>query len=456
MRLMSFWVCFLLWFFVISVFAYKEFNYNSAKNIAIDYIQNSSFDENWNWKNPTISGEWKYFYTDSNNPSYIEFKVSCDNEPNCWFIMVNFDGNDVSIPVSSTSWNTPSEVLEFKNGNKNNNFYYFSPFEQYAENEITWSVSSINPQDDEVLTNKTARSINIDNKSYKNNSLKEKLDNAKKESKKFKNSQEFKKLKKELKENKLTVPNEEISFKVLDMAMAEKYIPNQKWYEPVVASDAFVKWKNLWWCWSRIPCYWQYLRNYNEANWVNCYVWCTPIAVAMIYGYYDNNWFPNLIPTDTNFTNNLETIILADKIKNIIKTKCNSNWEWSTIPSNIPLAIQYAKDKGYIKSTSNYISWNSASLFPLLKNEINNWRPVILNVQWIRQWKDIWHSIVAYWYNSKSTNIIRVNMWWWEKATLKWINQNIYNYSNIDYNINAIYFWINTSPSSMITFNILK
>lgn len=437
MRLMSFWVCFLLWFFVISVFAYKEFNYNSAKNIAIYYIQNSSFDENWNWKNPKISGEWKYFYTDSNNPSYIEFKVSCDNEPNCWFIMVNFDGNDVSIPVSSTSWNTPSEVLEFKNGNKNNNFYYFSPFEQYAENEITWSVSSINPQDDEVLTNKTARSINIDNKSYKNNSLKEKLDNAKKESKKFKNSQEFKKLKKELKENKLTVPNEEISFKVLDMAMAvDWYVkptsPNKFINSPSVLSLNQDKCK--WY----LPCYNQFKTTYS---WVTCDVWCVPTAIWIIMWYYDLIWLaPNLLPWDKSFLNNSDVDTMIDKIWKDLWWQCSSNW-WYMDGLILQNWVNFAKEKWYKWSTINLTSRSSTSVTFVydIISEIDAGRPIIVLS------KD--HAFVAYGYhNNPSSKIktIRVNLWRWPDSKVIWSDWINYPTSRIDYNIDSLFYkWEN-------------
>ena len=57
------------------------------KTLANEYIRNSSVDENWKDKNPHLNWEWKYFYTDSDSPSYVEFKVSCHNNPSCWFII---------------------------------------------------------------------------------------------------------------------------------------------------------------------------------------------------------------------------------------------------------------------------------------------------------------------------------------------------------------------------------
>lgn len=423
---MSLCVCFLLWFFVISVFAYKEFSYNSAKNIAIDYIQNSSFDENWNWKNPTISWDGKYFYTDTNNPSYIEFKVSCDNEPNCWFIMVNFDGNDVSIPVSSTSWNTPSEVLTVKNGNDNNNFYYFSPFEQYAENEITGNVSSINPQDDEVLTNKASKSVSTYNKSNWKNTLKEKLDNAKKESAKFKKSEEFKKLKKELKENKLTVPNDEISFKVLDMAMAS--------YKEVASSNKFIPWNEYSWCKWKVPCYQQFSTKYN---WVTCAVGCIPLAYGMIYWYYDRIWlYPDLLKETVAPTlNNSSVNDMVTELGIYLKTSCTEDWVWVTKGSVSDKWIEYAKNKWYSWSVAERISWTTYELFHNhIKSEINNWRPVIVNTKT--------HWFVAYGYlntNLVNTKIIRVNLWVWPDYKINGLNKSYY-WSSIDYDMDSIFY----------------
>lgn len=109
-------------------FAFNEFSYENAKSLAREYIENSSFDENWKNTHPHVEWEGKYFYTDADTPSYVEFKVSCDKKHDCWFVMVNFDGDDVSIPIASTSGNTPSEVLFAKNGSdgSDNKLYYFN------------------------------------------------------------------------------------------------------------------------------------------------------------------------------------------------------------------------------------------------------------------------------------------------------------------------------------------
>jgi len=66
----------------------------------------------------------------------------------------------------------------------------------------------------------------------KNNTLKEKIESSKKEAKTFKKSVEFKEIKKELKEKKQTNGKEEVSFKYLDMTMAN--------YFPPASSNKFV------------------------------------------------------------------------------------------------------------------------------------------------------------------------------------------------------------------------
>jgi hypothetical protein len=58
--------------------------YEKALSLANQYIENSLEDEFWKDNNPRIEEEGKYFYTDDeNNPSYIEFQVTCDNTEYC-------------------------------------------------------------------------------------------------------------------------------------------------------------------------------------------------------------------------------------------------------------------------------------------------------------------------------------------------------------------------------------
>lgn len=66
-----------------------------------------------------------------------EYKVSCDSTPDCGFILVNVDKNDVVVPIASPTGNTPSELLDTGTGYEE--YYYFSPFDIYAENMGWWN-----------------------------------------------------------------------------------------------------------------------------------------------------------------------------------------------------------------------------------------------------------------------------------------------------------------------------
>lgn len=72
-----------------------------AADNATEYIASSLSDENWSGSHPYISGSRSYS-TDADDTAYIEYKVSCDEKPSCGWIIVNVDGDDVTIPVAST------------------------------------------------------------------------------------------------------------------------------------------------------------------------------------------------------------------------------------------------------------------------------------------------------------------------------------------------------------------
>lgn len=189
----SYLLLFLILFNPISFsFAKTKVVYEKAFNLANTYIENSINDESWFENDPKISWKWKYYYTDDDkNPSYIEFKVSCKKEINCWFILVNIDWDDVSVPIASTSWVWPAEILELKNWNtKNNKLYYFWAFDQYIEDLNNWDVLSINPNDD--IENKLLNFQNLDKIELKQKEkiakyeLKQKLKDLKKEAKEYK------------------------------------------------------------------------------------------------------------------------------------------------------------------------------------------------------------------------------------------------------------------------------
>lgn len=399
-------------------FAWNEFTYENAKKIANEYIRNSSFDENWQDQNPTLSWEGKYFYTESETPSYIEFKVSCDKNPDCGFIMVNFDGDDVAIPIASTSENTPSEVLAAKNESKieENRLYYFSPFEQYAENNRNGNIASIDPQDDfwfEISENEKFSLEEV--KTKKNNTLKEKIESNKKEAKIFKESVKFKEIKKELKEKKQTNGKEEVSFKYLGSAMA--------WWTETIWNSTYIIWSSTSNCNSRVPCYTQFSYNYS---WWTCLSGCSPTAVAMLFWYHDRVWnYPNLVPwtaTDyiINSSTNTDITNMINSVRLSMWTYCSSSWGWATPSNQIWWALAYPKSKWYINTQAYYGVWTPSQLLNIIKSEINNGNPIIINT--------IPHTIVVYWYNHTTwSQMVRANYWWWNGS-----------FSNIDININSI------------------
>lgn len=449
----SYLLLFLILFNLISFsFAKTKVVYEKAFNLANTYIENSINDDSWFENNPKISWKWKYYYTDDDkNPSYIEFKVSCKKEINCWFILVNVDWDDVSVPIASTSWVWPSEILESKNWNtKNNKLYYFWAFDQYIENLDNWNVLSINPNDD--IENKLLNFQNLDKIELKEkekiakDELKQKLKDLKKEAKEYKKSIDFKNKKEEIKDQILQLPKEEFVINNLDMSYAS-YTP------PAYSSNVFVpgvhvySWSNYN-CWGLVPCYNQYMTTYY---WNTCAVWCVPVAWWMIYWYYDRKWqFPNLIPwTAPTINNSTINNVIKDIWENYVNTKCNINWgiTWDTSLSDAVNWINYAIDKWYTNSTSQRIKHsNLSTIFYHIKDEIYNWRPVIVNTGS--------HSMVAFWYYNWWQNIVRINVWYWHNNK---ISDWIYSYylSNMEYNINSIYYWSNTQKlESLIKINI--
>jgi len=437
-------------------FAKSKVIYERSENLAKQYIENSLNDDNWKGKNPYISWEWKNFYTDDEkNPSYIEFKVSCDNQKDCWFILVNSDWNDVVVPIASSSWIWPWELLTLQNEDKvnkknkenktnnksNNKLYYFWPLEQYSIDEGNVEVISINPQDDieQIVENDKTLKKEDKEKEIKNKKreLKSRVDDYKIKSKEYKKSDEFKKHKEEIKDEILKMPKEEFVLKKLDKVSAIEIIGWDGYVLPTYASNKFVPWNNYTWCNWKIPCYKQFSTSYN---WQNCLVWCVPTAYAMIYWYYDRKWdFPNLIPwtaptlNDENQNTTINNVI--KEIWSYSQVKCNWN-DWVTSTNSWTLSIQYAVNKWYIKSSATPIwSTDLTYLFNNIKSEINYGRPLI--------WWDWTHAMVIYWYyNTTNTNlkIIRVNLWGWPLYILKTSVWNKYYGSSIDYNINSIYY----------------
>lgn len=436
-------------------YAVNKFNYESALQIANEYIANSSFDENWKDHNPRIIEKWKDYFTDSDSSiSYLEFKVSCDNNPDCWFIMVNFDWDDVIIPIASTSWNTPSEVLIAQNWwtSDDNKLYYFSPFEQYWENENSWEVSSIDPVDnkDQELAQDTK--LTKDEKKEKRKEFKTELKNkiikAKKDAWDYKKTDDFKGKLKEIYEKKLTIIDDE-KFKNKSLLASDLWNWWTWYIPPAYASNRFVVWNYYSGCSWKTPCYAQFPTTYNNTN---CNVWCMWTAYAILFWYYDRKWiFPNLVSWTAPNVNDTTIInLISDLWHNYMWTICN-NWAWRTSVNNWRIGwVNYAKNKWYTNTV--WTSFNS-NIFTNIKSEIELNRPVIL---W--NWD---HAMVWFWYYNSTINpnyqIVRVNLWWWWNYNMTDVNWNIYFWSNIDYNLGSLYYnwtnqpWINTLTKIVIS-----
>lgn len=422
-------------------FAKTKLAYERAENLALQYIENSMEDDSWKNNNPKISWEWKYFYTDDEKkPSYVEFKIGCDKNPDCWFILVNTDWNDVAVPISSTNWNTPSEVIKQEWEQKN---YYFWPLDIYSENIDNWDVQTI------VIPEQIDLRKNDENNKSRKQKLKQYLKDRKINAKEFKKSDEFKKQKEEIKDQILKMPKEEFSMKVLNFANADLPDDTITWtsYVSPWVSDKIVTWNTLSNCTSRTPCYDQFTTLYNPPApnpSTVCYSWCSPTAVAILFWYYDFNWFSDLISwvAPTYWTGSTVQS-LVNSIKTYIWTICtkdpNKNiYYGSTIPSNVYKAKQYATDKWYKNTTSSYVTWNISTIFSQVKTEINAGRPIITHMKKLSDNSE-WHATVTYWYKSSpsNSNIVLMNMGWWKRYVDWW---TYYTYSSINQNISAVYY----------------
>ncbi|MFA5917297.1 MAG: hypothetical protein WC850_03645 [Candidatus Gracilibacteria bacterium] len=426
-------------------YAVSKFNYESALQIANEYIANSSFDENWKDYNPTIVEKGKEFHTDDDSKiSYIEFKVSCDNNQDCGFVMVNFDGDDVTVPIASTSGNTPSEVLIAQNGGskEDNKLYYFSPFDMYGENTKTEEVSSINPVDNINKTLEQDTKLTKEQKEEKRiehrNELKNTIIKAKKEAGEYKKTEDFKGKLNELKENKQSIPNEEFSYKILPMANATiPGVGGTGYVPPSNASNTFVLGNAYSGCNGKLPCYNQFTTTYNGSS---CAVGCVPTAYATLFGYYDRKGtFPNLIAGTASTLNSTDIQTLMSTLgQSYMSTICSGAEGLTSTTNGMNGGVNYAKSKGYANTIGTAFTTN---IFSNIKTEINASRPVILG--------NGSHAMVGYGYYSTtdtSKQIIRVNLGYGPLYNVTNAGGTVYYGSSIDYNVSSLYYNSSTQP----------
>ena len=432
--------------------------------MAHQYIENSLSDEAWAWNNPVISAQSKFYTDDTKKVSYIEYKVSCDSTPDCGFIMMNVDGNDVSVPIASPTGNTPSEILD-QGKDVSEKLYYFGPFDLYSENEVTWDVQAINPQvavdlrdDTQVERTKEEKEVLKTQKEE----LKTKLKDAKLAAKEFKKSEEFKKQKEEIKDQILNVPKEEFSMKALDFAFADEF-NSTGWYSSVWPSDKFIVWSTTSDCPSKVPCYDQYQSTYTPApvpySTAKCWSGCSPTAVAILFGYYDRNGKWNLIPgtaPSAGAGSNSTLVTLINAIKWYIGTTCLRIWttniySGASDKTKVKDAKWYAIAKWYTNTTSAYSATNTTTIFYKVKSEVDLNKPLIIHLSSTSTTE--WHAAVAFWYKIGSTSIVRMNIWWWNRL-VPW--STVHNYSNIDQNLNSVFYnWSSAHIATAYTsFNI--
>lgn len=336
---------------------------------ALSYIDMKKDDELWVWKVPNIAPYAAIYYSDDDNtPSYLEYKIMCGID-DCWFVMINVDGNDTLIPEASVFWKTNSELLIEKNPNKdqkNKKLHRFGLFEQYISDDT--DIISLDPRD-------------------KTNTP-EKLKEKKIQFNRLKSTDEFKKIKE--------------SFHWSGSVEAANL--STVTYVAGATTNTYVPWASTFACPSRTPCYDQFNTTYNGSS---CLSWCGPTAGAIIMGYHDMNSKPNLIVGSVaSMVNDTISNGMILSIGASMQTVCTTNQLGSTALSNISNGIQYAKTHWYPSSNAVF-NTNSlvAPILSAIQSEINAGRPALVTTSN--------HALVAYGYsNVTGSQSIRVNYGW--------------------------------------------
>lgn len=383
----------------------------------------------WKWKEPYISSEKEFFNDNDNKASYIEYKVSCREEKDCWYVIVNIDNSDAKIPMSSSSWKTLSELMN--SWNKNSKNYYFSPFEQFSENEKTWEINFTNPENKYILEknwiNTMSRSSVFEEK---NDLLKNKLDSLKEKAKKFKKSKEFENFQKKLRQ-------EEILNK----------ISNRDWDQSSL--DEYFQMKTVSWAWWwkicpwKLPCYEQPKRWY-WTSFRKCLSWCWATAFSIIFWYHSMNWnFSWLLPwirVAPLFNNDKIDDAIID-ISKTLWTYCSS-WEWAVTWEWMDNISNYIKkhDLKFVKDNYRpFDFWDWVDLvktFNKIKQDISNNNPIILYIQ---DDNNSGHIISVFWYSTKNKHKrVNANFWWWPEhsnvnMSLSSVTRNGTNYWTVWY-----------------------
>jgi len=404
---------FLLWIFSCWLSYADSKNEDNGKNIAQQYLESNKNDDFWKDNSPRL-WEATPLYMEKEIPSYFEYRVVCERNKDCGYIVVNVDGDDVPVPTSSPTDIPPSQILTQKSGTNKEElqFYYFGIFDVYVKNILTQQINAIDPQIDPTEKNEIIIDMKEEDKKQVQEFIKE-------QQKKL--PQIFSQKLQDWKEYKQTD-----TFKYYKSQIIE----NTYWYTiqspgtEVKNGWKYVKWQSSSDCNSRIPCYEQYTYWYSWQGF--CASWCSPVAAAMIFWYYDKekiypNLFPGILAPMTNtsgswFWQDATMKNAIDEIRGYMGTECYDG-EWGTNWNRVQDGIKFAENHWYPLSYPQYVNtYLSSPVSWIFTDEIDAGRPLILQLTW--------HDVVLYGYSLSNHYNVRINAGWWNGE-----------YSNKDVNI---------------------
>jgi len=433
--------------------AQDRVNYEEAERIAQRYLEKNKDDDLWENNSPRL-WEATPLFMEKEIPSYVEYSVSCERNSQCWFIVVNIDGDDVDIPVASPSDTPPSQRLLDKSWAEKQElqFYYFGPFDIYSKNQITGQINAIDPHSDPTEEMYIFPSMDEEEKASIQLWI---INQTNQLPKRFEQQLNF------WNEYKKTEKFQKITEKIY-----EYNILSWPWYE-IVDDWKYVKWEDSDDCNSIIPCYKQYAYKYSFPWDPSCLTGCSPVAATMIFAYHDKeNNFPDLFSSPFSdivapMINNRddtpwENLFVQTPRKTInslryyMNTFCNASSTETPLPGvtydyNMSEWIQYAIDKWYENSTSWWIDSEDEEyghlVYPVIKSEIHNGRPLLVNIKSIYFDFDVyefdtsWHTVVWFAYNMNTDDEeiqeIRINAGWGNEEHAN-LTINTFNITNID------------------------
>lgn len=377
----------------------------------------------WEWKNPRITKETPFYDVDDINPNYIEYKISCDNEEDCGYLMYNIDWSDVDVPIAAFSGKTISERLNWWNNSWDIKNYYFWMFNQFAT-DSKWNIWYVNPAEEKAVKDDMSTSIS---RGSQINSLSTK---ATLEQRNNSIKSNFNSLREAVKSSK---EKNKVKHSLDKLQNQASFARNQ--LQAYGSDYGFVRWDIVWdGCTSLVPCYDQTYRYFywdrdqvkDGGKWVT---WCTPTALSIIMWYYDRNWYTSMVSwyapdkTESHYEESddsygeLTIRKLQTKLWDEMGTFRRIRWgvEVAGTP-NISKGFDYIWS--IYNSTYSQISAYHNTLFNNIKSEINFGRPILANIEHNENWVEYAHSIVVYGYYKDS---VIANFWWgaWVKTNVR-------------------------------------